>query len=178
MIPYFLTIAPALCDWCIRDVRPLGFGPQQLQSLGTSGIGGCAAAATCPAAAHWFRFCVTFTKRSNSTEAPSAPCTWSIVSYRHQGFSYLRCMGPQFSIPTNLVIQALAVHAPHDQPILRLFRGRSAKQLRFHWLQAPRGCSSLVRPSLLLVCSSPLLLGMLSFLATSRCFVIKSATPH
>ena len=25
MIPYFLTIAPALCDWCIRDVSPLGF---------------------------------------------------------------------------------------------------------------------------------------------------------
>ena len=83
-------------------------------------------------------------------------------------------MGPQFSIPTNLVIQALAVHAPHDKPILRLFRGRSAKQLRFHWLQEPRGCSSrtsvasLVRPSMLL--------GMLSFMATSRCFVNKSVT--
>ena len=94
--------------------------------------------------------------RSNSTKTPSARCKWSIVSCRHEGSSYLRCIGPQFSIPTNLVIQALAVHAPHYQPFLRLFRGRSSEQLRFHWLQPPRGCTSRtsvasrVRPSLLL----------------------------
>ena len=137
--------------------------PQQLQSL----VGGCTTAATCPAAVHWFRFCVTFTKRSNSTEAPSVLCTWLIVSCRHQGSSYLRGIGPQFSIPMNLVIQALAVHAPHYQPILRLFRGRSAKQLRFHWLQAPRACSS--RSSVASRVRPSLLLGMLSFRATSRC---------
>ena len=133
------------------------------QSLGTSGIGGCTAAATCPAALspnvptrikpH------QLAARGRSSAAATRDLHTCVVSDRVQ---HSHEHGDPSSCCTRPTKTA-------DSPIVSW---SICQATAVHWLQAPSGCSSRtsvasrVRPSLLL---GMLLLDMLSFRATSRC---------